>query len=95
MLPKYPKKNADAIIEWVDGKKWVVDFKYMDGNGSHIYKRLSDAHKQAVYAIIKMTGEIDKSQVKHISDKFMTEHNQFKGIVIYDNKDNLIYKQII
>ena len=95
MLPKYPKKNADAIIEWVEGKKWVVDFKYMAGNGSNIKRRLSNANEQADYAIIKMIEEIDKSQVEHISDKFMTEHHEFKGIIIYDNKDNLIYKQLI
>jgi hypothetical protein len=95
MLPRGVNNNADAIIEWADGNKWVVDFKYMQGNGGKLKERLYNAYEQADYAVIKVAGEIkEMGKLIETAERFMKGHTQFKGLYIYDNKDKAIFSRL-
>lgn len=93
MTPRGANKNADAVIEWDNGDKWVVDFKCMQGNGAKLKERLYDAYEQADYAVVKICGEIKEVQkVIETAGRFMKGHNQFKGLIIYNSSDEVIYQ---
>ena len=93
MTPRGANKNADAVIEWDNGDKWVVDFKCMQGNGAKLKERLYDAYEQADYAVVKICGEIKEVQkVIETAGRFMKWHNQFKGLIIYNSSDEVIYQ---
>ncbi|MGM9747772.1 MAG: hypothetical protein ACI3ZN_03145 [Candidatus Cryptobacteroides sp.] len=94
LYPRGASENADAIIEWVSGEKWLVDFKCMQGNGGNLEKRLDDAYQQADYAIIKIKGDIrDLAVIQRQSESYLKRHRLLKGIFIYDKRDNLIFGQ--
>lgn len=94
LCPRGANKNADAIIEWASGEKWLVDFKCMQGNGGNLEKRLEDAYQQADYAIIKIKGDIrDLAVIQRQSESYLKRHRLLKGIFIYDKRDNLIFGQ--
>lgn len=91
--PRGTNNNADAIIEWEDKRQWLVDFKCMQGSGKKLLDRLNDAYQQADYSIVKIKSEIfDINKLTDVAEKFMKGHHQFKGLVIYDNKDVEILK---
>lgn len=93
LYPRGANKNADAIIEWAGGEKWLVDFKCMQGSGNKLLDRLNDAYQQGDFAIIKIQGEIeDTTKIITTAERFLKGHNQFKGIVIYDRKDREIFR---
>ena len=95
MTPRGANKNADAVIEWDNGDKWVVDFKCMQGNGAKLKERLCDAYEQADYAVVKICGEIKEVQkVIEVAERFMKGHNQFKGLIVYDKSDREIFRII-
>ena len=95
MTPRGANKNADAVIEWDNGDKWVVDFKCMQGNGAKLKERLCDAYEQADYAVVKICGEIKEiRKVIETADRFMKGHHQFKGLIVYDNSDREIFRII-
>lgn len=79
--PRGKNNNADAVVEWNNGKQWVVDFKCMPGNGVKIIDRLNDAYEQADYAIIKVQ-QLKTEQEDKIHRWFM-QHRSFKGIFVY------------
>jgi hypothetical protein len=92
---KYPRgkrQNADAIIEFANKEKWVVDFKAMQGNGSKLSERLRESYDQADYAIIKI-NEKPKIDIEKTVERFMNQYRQFKGVFIYDNAGVLIYER--
>ncbi len=79
---QFSEYNApDAVVEWNNGKQWVVDFKCMPGNGVKIIDRLNDAYEQADYAIIKVQ-QLKTEQEDKIHRWFM-QHRSFKGIFVY------------
>jgi hypothetical protein len=94
---KYPRgklQNADAIIEFANKEKWVVDFKAMQGNGGKLSDRLKESYEQADYAIIKIKN--DKPKVDEVikqANSFMKQHKYFKGLFIYDKAGTLIYER--
>ncbi len=68
MLPRGANNNADAVLEWADGGKWVVDFKYMQGNGGKLKERLYDAYEQADYAVVGDCVEIVKELLSSLEE---------------------------
>ena len=87
--------DPDAVVEWNNGKQWVVDFKCMLRNGTKIRERLNDAYMQADYAIIKIKGKVkDMEQVTNEIDAFLKSRPLFKGVVVFDHRNNVIYKTI-
>jgi hypothetical protein len=89
--PRGKHNNADAVIEFKDGQKWVVDFKAMQGNGGKLNHRLKDSYEQADYAIIKIKGTPKIDSIVKMADSFMKQHFRFKGLMVYDSNSNLIY----
>ncbi|MEG0788786.1 MAG: hypothetical protein RR432_01170 [Alistipes sp.] len=95
MLPRGVNNNADSVIEWANGDKWVVDFKYMSGNGGKLKDRLLDAYQQADYAVVKITGEIKSmADIQDASIAFMKSHPKFKGLIIYNKLDEELVRII-
>lgn len=94
-FPRGKNSNADALITWKNGDVWNTDFKLMQGNGGKLKDRLDEAYLQADYAVIKIEGNIkDVMNVQKIATKFIKKHNQFKGIIIYNNKDEVIFNSL-
>lgn len=92
LYPRGAHKNADAIIEWSGGEKWLADFKCMQGNGGNFEKRLEDAYQQADYAIIKIKGDIkDLATIQRQAESYLKRHRLLKGIIVYDKRDRLIF----
>lgn len=92
-LPRGANKNADAVIEWANGEKWVVDFKCMQGDGGKLKDRLISAYEQADYSIIKIKGYIkDERAIIETAERFMKTHNKFKGILIYNSIDKVLFQ---
>ena len=94
LYPRGAHKNADAIIEWNDGKKWLVDFKCMEGSGKKLLDRLNDAYNQGDYAVVKIRGLQDIEQATKTAARFLRGHNHFKGIIIYDGRDREIFRAL-
>ncbi|MEG1886268.1 MAG: hypothetical protein RR182_08325, partial [Alistipes sp.] len=95
MLPRGVNNNADSVIEWANGDKWVVDFKYMSGNGGKLKDRLLDAYQQADYAVIKIAGDIKSmADIQDASIAFMKSHPKFKGLIIYNKLDKELVRII-
>ena len=92
-------KNADAIIEWSGGEKWLVEFKYMDGNGKKLLDRLNYAYQQADYSIIKIADEkrkgVDVAAAIKTANGFLSQHHEFKGVVIYDPEDREVFRKLL
>lgn len=92
--PRGKHSNADAIVTWENDDKWVVDFKYMQGNGGNVGKRLLQAYEQGDYAILEIEGNItDIDAVIKMADSFMRNRPMFRGVIIYDNKGKCIYEK--
>ena len=93
LYPRGANKNADAIIGWSGGEKWLADFKCMGGNGGKLLKRLEEAYNQGDFAIIKIKESIkDPDNIKKVAESFMKQRYRFKGIIIYDNRDREIFR---
>ncbi|MDR0559911.1 MAG: phage head morphogenesis protein, partial [Prevotellaceae bacterium] len=92
-LPRNIKKNADALIEFKNGKQIVADFKAMQGNGVNLRRRLKDSYEQADRAIIKIKGTPDVREITETADSFMNQHFRFKELLIYDSRETLIYER--
>ncbi len=81
MLAKNNMKSADAVINWSKEEPWVVDLN-----------NLKKANQQADYAIIKIKGDIyDLTTLTNNCNEFKRVHRRFKKVIIYDNKNTLIY----
>ncbi|MCM8872544.1 MAG: hypothetical protein NDJ65_04605 [Paludibacteraceae bacterium] len=81
--------NADAVVEWNNGKQWVVDFKCMSGNRVKIIDRLNDAYEQADYAIIKMIEPLSPVFIER-TIRWFKQREKMKGVMIYcDGKEIL------
>jgi hypothetical protein len=92
--PRGTNKNADAIITFEAGNKWVVDFKAMGGNGGNLKDNLDKAYQQADFAIIKILGEIKNIEnINKTAESFMKQHFRFNGVKIYDKNNKLIYNK--
>ena len=87
------KKNADAVVHFKNGQKWVVDYKYMTGNGSNLKIRIDKAYQQADYAIIMFENdvEISKRKIINILYRKKQEYPDLKGIYVFDKNENLIW----
>ncbi len=85
--------NADAVIAFNSGEKWVVDFKCMQGNGVKLKERLRDSYEQADYAIIKIKGNPDMDKLSKDADSFLKQHKMFQGVIIYDKEGKIIYNK--
>jgi hypothetical protein len=85
--------NADAVVEWSDGKQWVVDFKCMLGNGGNLSKRLLEAYEQADYAVVMITGTVNIDAIINMANSFLKNRPSFKMVIIYGSNGELIYKK--
>ncbi|NLF42018.1 MAG: hypothetical protein GX587_04925 [Bacteroidales bacterium] len=95
----YPKKqypldvrrNADALITMKDGQEWVTDFKITTGN--NLKRILSDAAKQAKYAVIKLeaNSEVKIDEIKGRVD-YITESKRLNEVFVFDHAGILVYK---
>lgn len=91
------RKHADAIITFKNKDKWVVDFKYMDGEkGTKLAKRIKDASLKSNYAIImfKNNVELTKRQIINTMNEEKRQHKELKGIIIMDKNKNVIWSII-
>jgi hypothetical protein len=93
-LPRGKYQNADAVIEFKNNEKWVVDFKAMKGSGGKLKDRLKESYEQADYAIIKIKEKSKVNEVTETADRFMRQHHQFKGLMIFDDKGNEIFSRL-
>lgn len=88
-------KNPDSIIEFKDNKAWVVDFKYMTGNGSRIAGHINEAYAKADYVIIKLTSKklkVSQWQIEKAVTGKMSELSELKGVIVFDNGGKIIYE---
>jgi hypothetical protein len=85
--------NPDAVVEWNNGKQWVVDFKYMPGNGGNLSKRLLEAYEQADYAVVMITGTVNIDAIINMANSFLKNRPSFKMVIIYGSNGELIYKK--
>lgn len=88
--PRGKNRNADALIEFKDGAKWVADLKCMQGNGGKIIDRLKEAYEQADYSIIKINGKINIENIQKDVTSFMKQYYKFNGVMVYDREGNII-----
>jgi len=85
--------NADAVITFDNGDTWVADIKAMKGTGSKLNHRLNDAYQQADFAIIKILG-VEHKSVQQTAETFIKKHPMFKGLIIINNSNTVIYEFI-
>jgi SPP1 gp7 family putative phage head morphogenesis protein len=86
-----PRKNPDAVFHFKNGDTWVIDYKYMTGNGSHLYGNIVDAYQKADYAIVQFSNENITVNVRKEVDRIMRKYNDMKGVFVFDKEDGLIY----
>lgn len=84
------EKNADAIILFKNGVKWVADMKSL--KSGKFRKRMNEGANQGDFLIVRLeTTQHNKGFVKTKVDK-MIEEGLIKGAVIMDINGNLIYR---
>lgn len=102
LKPKfYPKgwkfhnkaKNADAVLKF-EQEEWVVDFKYIRGNGNHLAPHLEKAAQQADYAIVKLS-EIQEEGVNGIRRTVLNKlaSTQLKGVIVINKDGTLLLEE--
>lgn len=92
--PRDIRKNPDAWIKSKTGKNMVCDFKTLTSERS-FSERITQAAKQAEYAILKLDFEPKKlgiSSIERRVDHQMNTNANLKGVIIINRLGKLLYE---
>ena len=90
------KKNPDSVLVFKDKTEWVVDYKYLTGNGNRLAGHIQDACEKSDYAIIKLANkkvELTISQIDRTVNGKITENTGLKGVIVINDKGSIIYEK--
>lgn len=90
------KKNPDAVFTLKTGKKSVIKFKCMEGNGGRLSSHIHESYQKADYVVIKLANpevKLTKNQIEGIVSGKMASLNGLKGVVVFDHKGSVIYEK--
>lgn len=90
--PKIKSRNADAVVQFKDGKEWVVDFKI---TGSPSFQRaLRDSAQQAKYAVIKLGPDYPLGYEELVNKvNLQIKNGSLLGVFIFNHEGNLVYSK--
>lgn len=90
-----PEKNADAVVYFKNGNMWVVDFKFLEGNGRNLSRHIREAGEKADYAIVALNENIQLTtkQVARTCQGLLN-NNLVKAIIVVDHNGNTVFQAI-
>lgn len=90
------KKNPDSVLVFKNKQEWVVDYKYITGNGGRLANHIQEAYEKADYAIIKLANKDVKltiNQIDRTVNGKMSELTELKGVIVINHEGSIIYKR--